>query len=76
MTATTIASEIAAATQPWVTSATSTARLPVTSAPTMGMNAPMKTNDASGNAKGTCRIARPTPIPIASTAATTTVART
>ncbi|SLJ76189.1 Uncharacterised protein [Mycobacteroides abscessus subsp. abscessus] len=42
----------------------------------IGMNALMNTSEASGSASGTPRIARPAPMPIASTAATATVART
>ena len=42
----------------------------------IGMNAPMNTSDASGSASGTPRIASPAPMPMASTAATATVART
>ena len=69
-------SMISATTGPWLTSATRTATTPVTKAPTIGTNAPRKTRTAIGTASGTCRIAAETPMPMASTAATITVART
>ncbi|CAB4698487.1 unannotated protein [freshwater metagenome] len=61
---------------PWSTSATSTATVPATVAPTRGMNAPRKTSTPIASTNGTCRTAAPTAMPIASTAATITVART
>ena len=42
----------------------------------IGMNAPRKTSAASGMTSGTPRTASPMPMPIASTSATATVART
>ncbi len=45
-------------------------------APTSGMNAPKNTSDANGSANGMPMMARPAPIPTASTSATRKVART
>ena len=50
--------------------------MPAAVAPTIGMNAVRNTMTASGSARGTPMIARPTPMPIASTAATVAVPRT
>ena len=49
--------------------------MPEIAAPMTGMNAPKKTSRAMPDAKGTPRIAAPRPMPAASTAATTSVAR-
>ena len=73
LTATTTATTMSAVTRSFVTSATRAATMPATVAPTIGMNAPTKTMNASGRAKGTCRIHSATPITIASTAATIAV---
>ena len=67
---------ISAVTGPLSTSATSTATAPERVAPTIGMNAPRKTSAASGNANGTSKMTRKTPMPTASMKATSTVART
>ena len=52
---------------PLVTSATSAASAPVTTAPMIGMNAPKKTSTASGSASGTPSTASPMPMKTAST---------
>ena len=70
------ASMIRACTQPSATSATSTATKPETKAPTSGMNAPRNTSAASAGASGTPRIRATISTPMASTRATSTVART
>src|SRR4051812_43447486 len=62
--------------QPTETSATRTATVPDTVAPTIGMNAPRKTSAASGNASGTPSATSASPMPTASMNATRTVART
>ncbi len=67
---------ISAKIQPLAISATITARPPAITAPTSGMNAPRNTSDASGSASGMPMIARPVPMPTASTSATRNVART
>ncbi len=76
ITAMMMPSTITAVTQPLVTNAMNTAMVPARKAPTIGMNALMNTSEANGKASGTPRIARPAPMPMASTSATTTVART
>ena len=45
-------------------------------APTSGMKAPRNTSEASGSASGTPMMAKPVPMPTASTSATKKVART
>ena len=72
----TTASMIRAVIGPWSTSATSTATVPATVAPTSGTNAPRNTSTPIASTNGTCRIAAPTVMPMASVAATITVART
>ena len=67
---------ISAVTGPWSTSATSTATAPATVAPTIGTNAPRKTSTPMASENGTLSTAAPTPIRMASVAATITVART
>ncbi|SHX04739.1 Uncharacterised protein [Mycobacteroides abscessus subsp. abscessus] len=67
---------MAAVKAPLVMSAMNTATNPEIAAPMIGMNAPRNTSDARGSASGTLKAARPTPIPMASTSATATVART
>ena len=74
-TPTTMPSMINACTGPSATRASSTATVPDTAAPTTGMNAPKKTSSAMPDANGTPRMAAPMPMPAASTAATTSVAR-
>ncbi len=54
-TASTTSSTIRAVNTPWVTSATTTARAPDTTAPTRGMKANRKMKTASGTAIGTSR---------------------
>ena len=71
----TMPSMISAWTGPSATRASSTATVPDTAAPTTGMNAPKKTSSAMPEANGTPRMAAPMPMPAASTAATTSVAR-
>ncbi len=61
---------------PWSTRATRIATVPATVAPTIGTNAPRNTSTPIASTNGTPRIAAPIMIPIASTAATITVART
>ena len=61
---------------PLATSATRTATTPLINAPTTGMNAPTKTRIPIALTSGRPRIAAPSEMPIASTAATTMVART
>ena len=61
---------------PWSTSATSTATVPAMVAPTIGTKAPRKTSTPIASTKGTPRTAATIITPIASTAATITVART
>ena len=61
---------------PCATSATSTATVPETNAPIIGTKAPRKTSTPIAPTKGTPRTAAPIMMPIASVAATSTVART
>ena len=61
---------------PTATSATSTATVPETKAPTRGTNAPMKTSTPMALTNGTPRTTAPSMMPAASVAATSTVART
>ena len=61
---------------PWSTSATSTATVPASVAPTIGTNAPRNTSTPMASTNGTPRTAATIMMPIASTAATRTVART
>ena len=61
---------------PCATSATSTATAPETVAPIIGTNAPRKTSTPIAPTNGTPSTAAPIMMPIASTAATSTVART
>ena len=61
---------------PWATRATRTATAPETVAPISGTKAPRKTRTPIADTKGTCRIAAPIMMPIASVPATSTVART
>ena len=65
-----------AVTGPWSTSATSTATVPATKAPTIGTKAPRKTSTPIAITNGTPRMAATIMTPIASAAATSTVART
>ena len=65
-----------AVTGPWSTRATRTATLPATVAPMSGTKAPRNTSTPIAATNGTCRIAATIMMPIASTAATMTVART
>ena len=67
---------ISAVIGPWSTSATSTATVPAIVAPISGTNAPRKTSTPMASTNGTPRKAAPSMIPMASTAATITVART
>ena len=67
---------ISAVTGPWATSATSTATMPETIAPIIGTNAPRNTSTPMALTNGTPRTAAPIMMPIASVAATSTVART
>ncbi len=75
-TATSTTSIISAVNGPWVTSAISTAMVPVISAPTSGTNAPRKMITASGRASGTPSSSIPMPMNTASMKATQTVPRT
>ena len=61
---------------PWATSATSTATMPDSSAPMIGMNAPRKTSTPIANVNGTPSTQAPNAMPNASVSATITVART
>ncbi len=76
ITATSTTSTISAVHGPWVTSAISTATVPVTSAPTSGTKAPRKMITASGIASGTPSRSMPIPMQTASMKATQTVPRT
>ena len=69
-------SVISANTQPLAIRATITASAPAITAPMSGTKAPRNTSDASGSASGMPMIARPVPMPTASTSATRNVART
>lgn len=76
-TASTTPSTTSAVPIPFATSAMSTAiPPPVSTAPTIGTNAPTNTSAVNGRASGTPVIHSLSPIPIASTIATRTVART
>lgn len=75
-TASTTISTISAVKTPCVTSATTTASAPETTAPTSGMKAKRKMKTASGTAIGTSRNQSPRPMKIASMSATITVPRT
>ena len=72
----TIASTTSAEMNPLATNAISTATVPATTAPMIGTNADRNTSADSGITSGTCTIARPMPMPTASTSATAAVART
>ena len=67
---------ISATTGPWSTSATSTATEPDSSAPIIGMKAPMKTSTPIAKTNGTWSTAATIITPTASVNATSTVART
>jgi hypothetical protein len=72
----TTASMMRAVIGPSSTSATSTATVPATVAPTIGTNAPRKTSTPMASENGTLRAAAPMAMKTASVAATITVART
>ena len=76
ITATTMPKRINAGTTPLATKAMSTAAVPASSAPRMGMKAARKTSAESGTASGMPSTKRPIPTPTASTTATAKVART
>ncbi len=67
---------ISAMTGPCATRATSTATEPDSSAPIIGMNAPMKTSTPIAKTNGTFKMAATIITPTASVNATSTVART
>ncbi len=75
-TATTTPNMISAVIGPCATSATSTATLPETNAPIIGTKAPRKTSTPIALTNGTRSTAAPIMMPMASVAATRTVART
>ncbi len=75
-TASTTSVMMIAATRPLETSATMTAMMPVTTAPTIGTKEPRKTSTVSGKTSGMPMKKAPMPMPIASTPATITCTRT